>query len=179
MSLRTVYLQSVPSVNGRNALSGRALYDQFRKISAEALLGLAVWSDDDFANIKNPAFKSDIISHTRFNKFDPNVVFIEGGLFTGADGTWKLPQGLAESFCRSGGVVIVADVDSNELHHKKAHYQKAGSFFRAFSSYGRGRGDDSHPVYGSDRRSFWRGGRQILCDPKKNDPQWLAPPRLR
>jgi TIR domain len=174
MALRTLYLQSMLSVNGRNALSGRVLYDRLRQISEETILGHLVYSDEAAEKIKNPLLKPDVISSSLLQEFRPNVVFVEGGLFASADGSWKLPENMATEFCQSGGVLIVADVDVNEFHHKKAHYWNAGNIFRAFAKYGDH--DDPHPVYGADRSRFWKGGRQILCDPKKMlISEWVRP----
>ena len=118
--LRIVYLQARLSVNGRNALKGRALYDRFSEMSDDALLAHIVLDDMDAASYRD--LQSDIISHSQLRQFEPSVIYIEGGLFTNTDGWWKVPISVATEFCQSGGVVIVADVDHNELYQNKAHY---------------------------------------------------------
>lgn len=84
------------------------------------------------------------------------------------------PRNYCEKHLRSGGVLIVADVDHNELHHKKAHYLNAGAFFNSYADYGGE--DDNNPIYGLDKTRFWKGYRQILCNPAKMViSDWLLP----
>jgi TIR domain len=73
---------------------------------------------------------------------------------------------------RSGGILIVADVESNELRRRDAHYQKAATFFKAHrANYGSG-----SPIYGADKRRYWEHHRQILCDPAKMFiSEWIRP----
>jgi hypothetical protein len=173
MALRTLYLQNWLSINGRDALRGRALYDRFRELSEETLLGHVVWTDEVVQKITDPGLASDVVSYSLLNEFRPNVVFSEGGLFTGDAGEWKLPREVATDFCRSGGVLIVADVGVDELHQKRTHYKEAG-LFKAVASYPAH--DDSYPVQGIDQTRFWNGPYQILCNPKKMvTDEWLRP----
>jgi hypothetical protein len=134
MTLRTLYLQRYLSINGRDAIGGRTLLDRFRELSEETLLGHVVYPDEDFANITDPKLRSDVVSFALLRDFKPNVVFVEGGLFGNSDGMWKIPEGIASEICHSGGVIIVADVDHNELREHKAHYRKAGTFFKTYAN---------------------------------------------
>jgi TIR domain len=174
MALRTLYLQAMLSINGRNALNGRVLYDRFNQVSEETLLGHLVLEDEHVEGIKDPKIKSDMISYTLLQQFHPNIVYSEDGLFESNDGTWKFPEAIAMEFCQKGGVFVVADVDVNRLSQNKAHYRKAGEFFRSVARYGNG--DDREPVYGCDQRRFWKGHLQILCDPAKMViDEWVRP----
>ena len=174
MALRTLYLQRYLSINGRNAIGGRALYDRFHELSEETLLAHIVYHDEDFAGIKDARLRSDVASQALLRDFQPNVVFIEQGLFANSQGIWKVPEDITREICNSGGVIIVADVDHNELREHKDHYRQAASFFKTQASYGPE--DLNDPVYGSDERRFWRGYRQILCDPAKMViSDWIRP----
>lgn len=174
MSLRTIYLQKLLYINGRNALRGRALYDRFVQLSEETLLGHLVYSDEDASEVRDPQIKNDIIGNALLNDFQPNVIYIEGGLLANDRGMWKIPENSARTFCDSGGVLIVADVDHNEFYQHKDEYRKAGVFLKAFASYGRD--DGIHPIYGADESHYWKGHRQILCNPKKMViSEWLRP----
>jgi hypothetical protein len=155
MTLRTLYLQKMLSINGRDALRGRSLYDRFRHLSDETLLGHLVLEDEVTAAITDQRLKADLVSHALLRDFQPNVVFIEGGLFADSDGTWKIPEAIAREICQSGDVLIAADVDHDELRNHKAHYRSAAALFMAHASYGRD--DDDDPVYGSDLTHSWRG----------------------
>ena len=170
--LRTVYLQARLSINGRNALQGRALYDRLSEMSDDTLLGHVVLADKDADRFEG--LQSDSISHSQLRQFGPSVIYIEGGLFANNDGWWKVPISIATEFCRSGGVVIVADVGINELYRNKAHYDIAATFFRARATFGDG--GRGYPVYGSDSRRFWRSYTQIVCDPNKMVlSDWIRP----
>ncbi len=174
MTPRTLYLQGMLSINGRDALHGRALYDGFKNVSEESILGHLIYSDEDAAAVTNPRLIPDIVSHRLLRDFQPNIIFVEGGLFATAEGHWKIPEDMADQFCRDGNVLIVADIDVNELHQKKEHYWKAGKFFQAYARYKNENSSD--PVYGTDRVRHWRGQRQILCDPKKMIvSDWIRP----
>lgn len=99
MALRTLYLQKMLSINGRDSIKGRKLFDRFQQLSEEMLLGYVVFNDEVAATFKDPRLQSDIVSYNILRDFRPNVVFVEGGLFTGNDGTWKIPETIARSIC--------------------------------------------------------------------------------
>ncbi len=174
MKLRTIYLQRHLSMNGRNALSGRVLFDRFKELSEEVLLGHLVCDDAFFSRVTDNLLRQDIISHSLLRQFRPDVVYVEGGLFVSGDGTWRIPMGVADEVCANGGVIIVADVDQTLLSWQKEHYWEAGRFFNVVARYGKGESED--PVYASDEVSFWRGHNQIVCKPEKMVlSEWLRP----
>lgn len=175
MPMRTIYLQKNLSINGRDALRGRALLDRFRGVSEEVLLGHAVLNDEAAAKIANADVARDVISRSAFERFRPNVVYVEGGLRAGDD-DWKLPRDLAEQFCQTGGVLIVADVDGNELNRHRSFYDAAADFFGVRARYGEPESGDDSAIYGADTARNWRGDRQILCDPAKMvTDDWVKP----
>ena len=170
--LRTVYLQASLSINGRNALKGRALYDRLSEMSDDTLLGHLVLEDTDAASYRE--IGPDIISHSQLREFAPSVIYLEGGLFANNGGWWRVPRSIATEFCQSGGVVIVADVGQSDLFSSaaQAHYSAAATFFRAQAAYILG-----IPNYGEDKRRFWGGSnRSIVCDPNKMIlDDWIRP----
>ena len=172
--MRTIYLQQYLSINGRNALAGRVLFDRLKELSEETLLGHVIYEDEMFSKVTNSAVRQDIISHTLLRQLRPDLVYVEGGLFADEEGLWRIPRAIAEEICAAGGVIIVADVEHNRLYRHKEHYRAAGSFFKAYARYGE---DDSpHPVYASDQVSCWKGDRQIVCRPEKMVlDEWLRP----
>jgi hypothetical protein len=172
--LRTIYLQRYLSINGRRALSGRALFDRFKEMSEEILLGHAIYDDEAFSKIAEPALKQDVVNHSLVRDFRPDVIYVEGGLFANDEGAWKVPREIADEVCSNGGVIIVADVDHNLLYQQKKHYIEAGPFFKALAMYGKQNPEE--PVYGLDETSFWKGYRQILCKPEKMVlHEWIKP----
>jgi hypothetical protein len=174
MKLRTIYLQQSLSVVGRNALAGRVLFDRFKELSEEILLGHIVYDDDTFSKVTDASLRRDIISRSLLRQFRPDVVYLEGGLFANTEGLWRIPTDVADEVCANGGVIIVADVEHNDLYQHKQYYREAGQFFKALAKYGEH--DSQHPVYASDEVSFWKGYRQIVCKPEKMVlSEWLRP----
>jgi hypothetical protein len=102
MAIRTLYLQESLSITGRHALGGRALYDRFRELSEEALLGHVVYTDADADKIKELRLKEDMVTEAVIREMRPNVVFMEGGLFFNDDDVWKLPVAMATKHCEAG-----------------------------------------------------------------------------
>jgi hypothetical protein len=170
MTLRTVYLQKLPSVNGRDSLRGRMLYDALRNVSDDSILGHIVDTPDEKRKYDARAVQ-DIIDSDIFNKIDPTVVYLEGGLFCNPYGNWKIRRPIAEAFVEEGGVLIVADCDETQLRELKTHYDAAAPFFRARALY---RGDE--PIYAIDKTFHWGAPRQIIC---KSDQMilsdWIRP----
>jgi hypothetical protein len=140
-------------------------------MSEETLLGYVVYPDDAAARLTNPS--TDIVSLSLLRDFRPNVIYVEGGLFT-SEGEWRIPEDTAAEVCKSGGVLIVADVDRGRMSQHAAQYRQAGRFFRAYARYTDA--EEKGPVYGVDQRRFWGGSSQILCDPSKMIlSDWLRP----
>jgi hypothetical protein len=174
MALRTLYLQRMLSINGRDALAGRVLYDRFHVISEETLLGHIVCDDKLVDSQRDSRIKHDLISRSLLREFQANVVYLEGGLFISNEGEWRFPEDEATNFCEDGRTLIVSDVDLNELIVKKEQYFKTAKFFGASARYGNV--NDREPVYGADENRYWRGFRQILCNPDKMViDEWLRP----
>jgi WD40 repeat protein len=168
--MRTIYLQRALSLNGRGALGGRRLADRLRESSEAFLLGHLVMEEERAASA-HPVIREDVISEIEMLKLDPDVIFLEGGLFSGGSGAWRIPEALASEFVEQGGTLIVADVNVNLLRDEQEEYQLAAGFLGAAASY---RGRD--PVDGYDERSFWKGTRQILCRPGDMVlSDWLRP----
>ena len=169
MKFRTIYLQKRLSINGRNALAGRKLFDKFKELSEEIILCYCIFNDDQYAKLKEVEVKRDIISYSILREFKPNIIYLEGGLFLGNQGTWRLPKDIALEVTSYGCSIIIADVDSNEFMDNKKHYREAASFLNASAMY-------HVPVYGVDSTRYWKGQRQILCKPEKMViSDWLRP----
>lgn len=175
MRLNTLYLRRMLSVNGHHSLAGRRLYDRFREMSDDCLLGHVVQPNEVASRFKDPRMQDDIVSFDLLQRLDPNILYLEGGLFYDDTGSWKIPQSLAERLVSEGATLIVADADINELTQQKLYYRQAQGFFQLSIDYGRH--DDSVPVYGYDDTAGWKGGgRQIVCSPDKMViSEWLRP----
>jgi hypothetical protein len=170
MTLRTVYLQKMLSINGRDSLRGRILYEALRNASDDSFLAHVV-DTPDAKRETDPEIADDIMDTDLFQKIDPTVVYVEGGLFSDDSGNWKIRRPLAEDFVKKGGVLIVADCDANGLYELKEHYDAAATFFRAHALY---RQDEV--IYASDSTSYWDGYRQIICKPDQMLlSDWLRP----
>lgn len=171
--LKTIYLQNSLCINGRNCLQGKLLFDEFKKISDEILLGHMIVSDEEYNLYKeNPKVENDVISYSMVNKFDPNFIYIESGLFVNDSGQWKIPRKIVEGLGKKGTVIIVADNDINKLRQYKNHYQEAFQFFNVNIDYG----DGFSLVYGCDLRHYWKSQTSILCQTDKMIySRWLSP----
>jgi len=181
MNLRTLYLKRGWSVSGRHSLAGRQLYDQFRSISSDCLLGVIVLPDQEAANYSHPNLvpirvTDDVIPVSRVKSLDPNLIYLERGLFADANfekGQWRLPQTFAEELVANGAVMIIADVDYNLLlpRSHKAFYRKASHFLGASVDYGEEEKDS--PIYGIDRIT---GDRSFVSKPERmRVSEWLRP----
>jgi hypothetical protein len=164
--VKTLYLQKLLSINGRNSLIGRDLADALREASDDWRLAHVVRSSVP----SDPRIETDVLTAEALELFKPDLVYLEGGLFGGTD--WRLPRELATPLVQSGCVVIVADVDNNEADHAKASYQKAADFLGVQLDYG---AEDTHAVYGNDEVSFWESHRTIVCRPQLMEySPWLG-----
>lgn len=187
MSLRTLYLKDALSVEGRHSLAGRQLYDQFRSLSDDCLLGHIVLPDEVVALISHPNLErnrvaDDILPISLIKSLDPNLIYLESGLsgrlqFSMEDreiikkDQWRIPQSLAEELVANGAVMIIADADYNRLRQDKALYRDAHHFLRASVDYGVG--DEDSPVYGLDLITQQR---EFICKPEKMVvSEWLRP----
>jgi hypothetical protein len=162
MDIKVLYLQNSLSANGRSSLAGRNLYDHFRNISKECVLGHFVTDDEHAEKCKDRVYGTDVISYSLLSKLLPNVIYIEGGLFLSEEGRWKIPRPYAEELLRDGAVIFIADVDLNELRFKKQLYDEIVDFTGAHARYMKYDGKD--PVEIMDLESNWNGSRQIICN---------------
>ena len=179
--MRTLYLQRMPSLVGRHAFSGRRLFDEFTAISEESLLSFAVVEDDNAKSI-HPNVKRDFISKSQCLRFNPNVIYIEGGLFYlyGDDWRWRVTETLLKELVARGTVVIVADIDRKKLHEEKEPYRAAGDFLEAYAQYSVAdlhENDSDEAVYGVDETSNWKGSPQnVVCRVEKMVVcDWIRP----
>jgi hypothetical protein len=192
MNLRTLYLKTSFSFLGRHSLGGRQLYDQFRSISDDCLLCHMVLPDEEVIKYSSSIYtrtriKDDILPVSLVKSFDPNLIYVEGGLFTESnldisqenepshtsfkEGQWKIPRGFVEELVANGAVIIIADVGWNQWSHQKSSYRTASDFFRVWAYYGRE--DKDRPVYGVDRTT---NQREFICKPEKMlVSDWLRP----
>lgn len=176
--MRTLYLQQMPSIVGRQALAGRKLFDEFSTISEESLLSFAIISDDE-AQKTHKNVKNDFLSQTQLSRFAPDVIYIEGGLFYRDEETWRIPRPMLEDFVFEGGVALIADIDRNHLYEGKTSYRAAASFLGASARYSvshLGETDSRFPVYGIDQTNNWDSAQNVICKPEKMIKSgWLAP----
>jgi hypothetical protein len=105
---------------------GRVLFDKLSSLSERILLGRIITEDQVCANITDPSIKKDYLSYSEVLDLQPNVVYLEGGLFAEED-NWKIPSKLADEVCERGGAIIVADADVNELGQRKQAYLDASA----------------------------------------------------
>ncbi len=170
--LRVLYLRNSLSINGRSSLRGRQLLDLFRDAASDTLLGHVVLAPGVERAGADSRILDDLISYDELTTFNPNVVYVEGGLFCNADGDWKIPRDLAEPLVRAGAVLVAADVDHNQAEHHRANYDKAASFFGASFAGTASEG----VIYGSDASANLGGHREIVCYPSKMSVSpWLEP----
>lgn len=130
MSLRTLYLQSAPTRDGRNGLAGRKLQKRFHERSSVCQLGYRVLPSGVVGD-HNAVPNQELIPEQFVRDLKPNVIYIEGGLFSDDCGTWKIPWPLAESVVENGGVLIVADCGKHEILRHRSLYNLAARFLRA------------------------------------------------
>jgi len=174
MDIKVLYLQKSLSMNGRSSLAGRNLYDSFRRIAKECVLGHFVTDDEHAKNCNDPSFGSDVISYSLLSHLSPNVVYIEGGLFRDDEGRWKIPRPYAEELLRDGSIIFIADADTNELSSKKTLYNNIIDFTGAHARYMNH--DENYPVEIMDTQSNWNGSKQIICNPGDMVvDNWLKP----
>jgi hypothetical protein len=173
MGLRTLYLKRYLSINGRASLAGRKLYDRFKETSDDCLLAHAVMSDESAGKIKDPRVAEDIVAESLVRKLDPNLIYIEGGLFLNED-EWRVPGAYAKTFAQEGGVLVIADVEINQAREHKDGYRAAHDLTGVSIDYGQN--DADSPVYAIDQRHFSRFASTIVVSPQRMSiSDWLRP----
>lgn len=173
LGLRTLYLRRYLSVNGRGSLAGRKLYDRFKEISDDCLLAHAVMSDESTDRIKDPRAAEDIAAESLIRRLNPNLIYIEGGLFLNKS-EWRVHEAYAKTFVQEGGVLVIGDVDINEARQHKDGYRAARDLTSVSIDYGEN--DSDSPVYAIDQRYFWRSESTIVVSPERiRVSDWLRP----
>lgn len=175
METRTLYLKRGLRINDRKSggLAGEQLYEEFGRISGRCLLAHQV--DDSNAASTDQRFEGEFLSEAEVREYEPNVVYLEGGLFPPLqEGVWRVPRPLSEDLVSTGTVFMVADVDTNKLSYDgKRAYREAADFLKASVDYP---DSDSRPVYASDRSNARGGDRQFALRPEEMDvADWLRP----
>jgi hypothetical protein len=170
MSLRTLYLATSPSADGHDGVAGRKLHDELRARSEECLLAHRVLPAAMAGEI-DARLVRETVSEELVGEFAPNLVFIEGGLFADDRGAWKIDWPVIEDIVDRGGVLIVADCGTPELHRYRSRYEYAARFLRARAQFTTG-----DVVYAADETNYWQNRKQIVCRPANMllSP-WLRP----
>lgn len=179
--MRTLYLQRMPSLCGYNAFSGRRLFDHFAEDSEETLLSFAVVEDEEAESTHLRASR-DWLSITQCKRFNPDVIYIEGGLFYfyGEDWRWRIPRKLLEHLSVQGTITIIADIDRNMLYQQKHQYRNAGDFLGAYAAYSVSDldvYDNDSAIYGIDETHRWKHSSQnVICrSDKMFICDWIRP----
>jgi hypothetical protein len=165
MTMKVLYLQKYYSKNS-NPLRGRRLYEQLQRDSEECRLSYIVRPNKDAVE---PQFSSDVITYEELNQFNPDLIFVEGGLIE--ENEWRVPEEVIERLVTKGTVILISDVGWNMLNQQKEQYERALSLCRVSVAY-----DGREPVELYDSKNYYESERQIICNP--NDiayEEWLAP----
>jgi hypothetical protein len=161
VSIRLLYLKSGLALTS-SSLTGRKLFDSLDRLAdGNSMLAWTVLGDDQLDSMQK-RFRSEFVSWHDVLEFQPNLIYIEGGLFAG-DNEWKLPRWLADRLLAAGTTIIVADVDVNAAIRHKPHYEEAAHWFGARIDYGRN--DVASPVYCLDQEHFDESFQTIIITP--------------
>lgn len=167
MTKRVCYIQYIPSINGRESLIGRRLFDhlvrEFDVDLCDCVLGTDV--DEGVYNIRP----------TDFHAVEFDAVYIEGGLYWPCSTSPKVELDLVKSFVNQGGVAIVADVGRNEAtpERDQSPYASARGLFGTAPNWGMS-GDKLR--YGVDFRNNLNHPGSVIAYPARMvvDP-WIEP----
>jgi hypothetical protein len=97
-------------------------------MSDEFLLGWSVF-DEPAIRFSGEA-ELDWVAQDDFARLEPDLIFIEGGLFTGIpDRPWKMPPDSLEYAGRMP--VVVVEADRNRLYQHRPRYDEAAAFLGA------------------------------------------------
>jgi hypothetical protein len=169
-NMNVIYLQSYLTMNGRGCLKGKKLFDEYKKISTQIILAIAIISGTEFESFDDEAIKRDLVPESALLKFSPDVVYIEGGILA-SENQWKLPEKIGSKLLERGTVIIINDNDIGDFDLYKTQYLDIQRFAKAHVEYENPQ--DRRPVYGSDR-----GGSpaKLICYPEKMIvSDWLEP----
>jgi len=168
--MRTLYLSSYSQRN-QDWLLGKNLVAHLQRLG-DVLVRHYCADSRQAALDANPGFPQDPYDFEEFESFAPDAVFIEGRLYA-YDDVWKFPRGIAEPWVRSGGVLVLAGVDREELGNPDenwSQYQRDLPFFGGTLN-----GNSCSEVrYIRDEVSFHHNPSWIVCnDPGRSANYWL------
>jgi Putative DNA-binding domain len=129
VGLRILYLTELASAFNKEAFRGMKLAGQLPG-GGELLVRHWLTDSRDEAIARNPGLEADATDRVEFEAFDPDIVFLEGGLYWNGE-DWRIPPDLAVSFVEAGGAFIVADVERNEMTEHYRSYVGDLRFFGA------------------------------------------------
>lgn len=167
------------AVAGQRAIAGSRLLD-FLKAELDQVITAHMVVEDDSTKTCHPSFLDDAVSLSEIKRNGVNVIYCEGGIessFGEDEGrVWKLRKPQIEEFVRSGGTLIVADVDWNFACTGNPEFSELFSAW--FGSNHKG-STPSDPIYLVDPgRSQDSGWRRISVDvdaTKARIEDWLKP----
>jgi hypothetical protein len=160
MKKRVCYIQSIPSINGRDSLLGRLLVDHLRR-EFDVYLCDCVLATDVSEGVHN-------IPATDFPHHQFDAVYIEGGLYWGWDPNAKpkIELGLLRPFVDQGGVAIIADVGRN----KATWARDQSPYASAHELFG------TAPDWGESGEALRYGETELIAYPSQMLVQrWLEP----
>jgi len=148
------------AVAGQGAIAGNRLLE-FLRSRLDQVITAHMVVDDDSLKAAHPSFLDDVIALGEMRRNEINIIYCEGGietLFSEEEGmVWKLRKPQIEEFARRGGVVIVADVDSNFADGGNSVFSE---LFSAWFRSSHGASGQRNPVYlvdpGRCKGSNWR-----------------------
>lgn len=155
-----LYLQHSLSLNGRDAFLGRRLFDAFKEIAEECLLAHCVV--DELPDPLDPRLGTDLVSMETVRRLQPNVVYLERGLFS-AGGMWRIDRQLVDELIRGGCVLIAADVDTTRLNEQADLYRSALTLFKTHVAHD-SNGDAAALIDDVSNAGSWH---EIQCHPAK------------
>lgn len=148
------------------------MYDGLAQLAATARVAHVVASRD--SEQLPPYDEQDVIMLESVSEATPDIIYLEGGLHSGAEGPWRFPRLALEELIRAGTVVVVADVDLSAAMDFRPLYHEAAALLGArlvFKSDA-----DREPVHLADLESNYRSHRRIVVDPAEMlVSDWLLP----
>lgn len=170
MSFRTLYLQAEAAHVERGSVASEILCKQFQSCSSRSLVGRRIVPRGT-NGITNGLDDSLELHEDQVTNLNPNVIYMEGGLFADDRGTWKMCWPILENLVESGTVLLVADCGTREICSHRAHYKQAARFLGA-----RLRLPRSASGMGSESGIAGQADQEFLCDAKRMVPSaWLGP----
>lgn len=168
MGLRILYLTAIPSAYNDQAFTGAKLAEQLPGDGGDLLVRHWLTDSRDEAIARNRGLAADATDRAEFTAFAPDVVFMEGGLYSGHE-DWRIPPDVAVSFVENGGVLIVADVD---LQAMRSHPSYQGDL-RFFGAQLDGQPEDLALIrYVRDEQTNDGDPASVLCPWPSNDWGW-------